>query len=87
MHSKKQAIALVLVLILMAAGSASAMRKGRLVGRILDPDGNPVEGVRVTATSDDVPGFREVETTDKKGIFKLDFEEIEVTERETVETA
>ena len=87
MHSKKHAIALALVLILMAAGSASAARKGRLVGRVLDPDGNPVEGVRVTATSNDVPGFREVETTDMKGVFKVNFDEINVVYKYRFEKA
>jgi tetratricopeptide (TPR) repeat protein len=55
-----------------------ALRKGRLVGRVVDPEGNPIPGVSVTATSEEVPNFREVETTDKKGVFKLDFEEINV---------
>ena len=65
MHTKKRMVAWILVIILMASGSAFAIRKGRLIGQVLDPDGNPVEGVTVTVTSEQVPGgFEEVETTD-----------------------
>ena len=66
-----------LVLILVVPDLASA-RKGRLIGIVIDPDGNPLEGVKATATSDQVPGFNEVEVTDKKGVFKVDFNEINV---------
>jgi tetratricopeptide (TPR) repeat protein len=78
MHAKKHTIAWLLVLILMSAGLASAVRKGRLVGRVIDPEGNPIEGVTVTATSKEVKGFNVVETTDRKGVFKIDFDVINV---------
>jgi len=78
MHAKTRTIAWVLVVILMASGSAFAIRKGRLIGQVVDPDGNPIEGVTVTATSKDVPGFNVVDTTDRKGVFKVDFEVINV---------
>ena len=81
MHTKMRTIAWLLVVILMASGSAFAIRKGRLIGQVLDPDGSPIEGVTVTVTSEQVPGFNEVETTDKKGVFKVDFEEINVVYR------
>ena len=78
MNTKHRAIIWFLVLILTVPALTFAIRKGRLVGRVVDPEGNPIPGVSVTATSEDVPNFREVETTDKKGVFKLDFEEINV---------
>jgi tetratricopeptide (TPR) repeat protein len=78
MHTKTRTIAWILVIILMASGSAFAIRKGRLVGKVVDPDGNPIEGVTVTATSKEVPGFNVVETTDRKGVFKVDFDVINV---------
>jgi tetratricopeptide (TPR) repeat protein len=79
MHSQRRTVASVLIVILMmTATSAFAIRRGRLIGKVVDPDGNPIEGVTVTATSKDVPGFNEVEVTDKKGVFKVDFEEINV---------
>ena len=78
MHTKMRTIAWLLVVILMASGSAFAIRKGRLVGKVMDPDGNPIEGVTVTATSKEVKGFNVVEMTDHKGVFKIDFEVINV---------
>lgn len=76
--NRKHSIILLLGVILMTAGSASAIRKGRLIGTVLDPLGNPIEGVTVTATSPDVPNFNVVETTDRKGVFKVDFDVINV---------
>ena len=78
MHAIRSVSAWSLVLILMLPGVASAATKGRLIGVVLDPEGNKIEGVTVTVTSSEVPGFREVEVTDKKGVFKVDFEEINV---------
>jgi len=51
MHTKTRTTAWLLVIVLMASGSAFAIRKGGLVGKVIDPDGNPIEGVTVTATS------------------------------------
>ncbi len=78
MHARQRASVWLLVLILLVPGLASAVKKGRLIGKVVDPDGKPIEGVNVTATSEEIPGFKEVEVTDKKGIFKIDFEEINV---------
>jgi len=74
-HSR---IASLLVLFLTIPGLASAVRQGRLIGKVVDPEGNPIPGVTVTATSPDIPSFREVMTTDKKGVFKVDFDRIYV---------
>ena len=79
MTSKKSVLICSLVLIFLAAGMADAAYKGRLLGVIVDPDGEPIEGVTVMATSDDLPGFNETKVTNKKGVFKLDFDEINVT--------
>jgi tetratricopeptide (TPR) repeat protein len=79
MHGKLRTIVWFLVLIVAVPGMASAMRKGRLVGRVVDPAGAPIEGVTVTATSAEVDGFNEVRTTDRKGAFIVDFEVIDVT--------
>jgi len=78
MNTKQRTILWFLVVILVIPGLASAIRKGRLVGRVLDPDGNPIQGVTVTATSSQVKDFFEVETTDEKGVFKVDFERLYV---------
>lgn len=78
MDTKRRASVWLLVLIMTVPGVASAIKKGRLIGKVVDPDGNPIEGVAVNATSEDVPGFEENEITDKKGVFKIDFEELDV---------
>jgi tetratricopeptide (TPR) repeat protein len=57
---------------------AMAVNKGRIIGTVLDPEGNPVEGVIVIATCDEVPSFEDTDTTDKKGIFKINFDHIGV---------
>ncbi len=78
MITRKSILAVSFIVLLITAGTAEAVRKGRLVGRVEDPDGNPIEGVTVHATSDDVPDFNEIRVTDNKGVFKLDFDEINV---------
>jgi len=79
MSKTQRTIVWFLILIVAVPGLVSAARKGRLVGRVVDPEGAPVEGVAVTATSAEVPEFNEVRTTDKKGVFIVDFETINVT--------
>jgi Tfp pilus assembly protein PilF len=63
----------------MVPALAFARDRARLVGRVVDPEGKPIEGVAVTATSQEVPTFREVRTTDKKGSFTIDIHVIDVT--------
>lgn len=72
-------IVFLLVSLLLIPGLAFAARKGRLIGKVLDANGAPIGGVAVTATSPDLPGFKVTKTTDKKGVFTLDFREIDVT--------
>ena len=72
MHRRHLAVIWLLVLIVAAPGPVSAARKGRLVGRVVDSAGAPIEGVSVTATSAEVKGFTAAETTDTKGTFVVD---------------
>jgi Tfp pilus assembly protein PilF len=78
MTAKQRSIVWILIAILAVPGLASAIRKGRLVGRVVDADDKPIEGVTVTTTSPRIPDFRETDITDKKGVFKVDFEEVDV---------
>ncbi|HSN54331.1 MAG TPA: tetratricopeptide repeat protein [Candidatus Sulfomarinibacteraceae bacterium] len=78
MPNRKSTIVCLLLVLVVFTGMAEAIRQGRLVGLVEDPEGNPIEGVTVRATSEQVPGYDVVEVTDKKGVFKLDFEEIDV---------
>lgn len=79
MYRRHLAIMWLLVLVMAAPGLVSAARKGRLVGRVVDAAGTPIEGVSVSATSAEVKGFTASETTDKKGVFIVDFDKIGVT--------
>jgi tetratricopeptide (TPR) repeat protein len=81
MTTEHRRIAWLLVLMLTVPGLASAQGLGRLIGRVADREGSPIPGVTVTVTSPDVAGFLEVMTTDKKGIFKVDFPRIDVRYR------
>ncbi len=77
MRTPWRTLAWLLVLSTLVPGLAFGQRL-RLVGRIVDPQGKPIEGVEVTATSPDVSTFREVRTTDKKGSFTIDLPQNEV---------
>jgi Tfp pilus assembly protein PilF len=46
---------------------------------LLDSEGKPIVGATVTATSPEIPSFREIRTTDKKGSFIIDFRDVGVT--------
>ncbi len=81
MHSTRRALAGFLLLMATIPGLAHAMGKGRLIGKVLDPEGHPIEGVAVVVTSEQVKDFKAVETTDAKGVFKVDFDRLYVTYR------
>lgn len=78
MKSEQRRTAWFLLMVLATSGPVLGARQGRLVGKVLDPEGKPVAGVTVTATSKDIPEFNKVTTTDGKGIFIVDFERIGV---------
>ena len=78
MRTKRGTAAGLAVLFLTLAGVASAYRQGRLIGRVIDPKGTPIAGVRVTTTCAEIPDFTEVTTTNDKGVFKVDFARIDL---------
>ncbi|RLE29376.1 MAG: hypothetical protein DRJ61_14670 [Acidobacteria bacterium] len=78
MGVKHRIVVWLCVLMIVVPGLALAVKKGRLIGKVLDPEGNPIPDVTVVATCEEVPGFNEVETTNSKGIFKLDFSHLDV---------
>jgi Tfp pilus assembly protein PilF len=79
MPTSQRTMAWLLILIWIIPGLAFAGQQGRLLGRIVDEKGIPIQGVVVTATSPQIPSFREVRTTDKKGAFIIDFHDLDVT--------
>ena len=84
---KKRRAAAGLALLLLAATPALAARRGRLIGKVVDPEGKPIAGVTVTTTSPALPEFEEVATTDGRGVFLVDFERLGVVYRYHFEKA
>jgi Tfp pilus assembly protein PilF len=81
-ETRRHTVLLVLLLIVPSLASAWT---GRLIGKVVDPEGQPIPGVTVTTTSPDIADFHEIATTDKKGLFKADFMRINVTYRYRLE--
>jgi tetratricopeptide (TPR) repeat protein len=79
--TKHRRITWLLAVLLTVPGMASAARLGRLIGKVVDSDGKPIPGVSVTTTSEDIPDFKEVTTTNNKGLFIVDFGTVDVTYR------
>jgi Tfp pilus assembly protein PilF len=75
MTKEYRTLAALLALALTAPGLAIA-RQGRLIGKVVDPQGRPIPGVTVTTTCKDIADFGQVATTDEKGLFKVDFTRI-----------
>ena len=79
MRCRTRTLAFLALSLWLVSGVALAERLGRLIGKVLDPEGNPLQGVAVTVSSPQIPSFKEVRTTDRKGIFTVDFRQIDVT--------
>lgn len=79
MSIKPRTLAWLLSSVWIVAVATFAEGEGRLLGKVLGPDGKGLEGVVVTATSAEVPSFKDVETTDKKGMFTIDFPKLDTT--------
>jgi hypothetical protein len=77
MTTEHRRITWLLVLVSALPGLASA-RQGRLIGKVVDSDGRPIPGVTVTTTSPEISDFRQVATTDAKGLFMVDFTRINI---------
>src|SRR5512140_1861613 len=79
MHTSQRKVAWLLILFLMVPGLVFAAERARLEGRVVDPQGKPIQGVKVTASCKQDEKFHEVRTTDKKGTFTIIFSQINVT--------
>lgn len=73
--ARRTALRLLLSLILAAAaaGSVSAQAFGRLVLIVENPDGDRLEGVKVTAVCAEIPSFHDEQVTDQKGRANFSF--------------
>jgi tetratricopeptide (TPR) repeat protein len=63
-----------LFVVVLAAGlpaSAWALSQARVIGSVVDTEGQPVAGAVITVSSDDAPDYAKQETTDAKGEFRI----------------
>ena len=79
------------IAVVLLASSSLLEAAGRVRGSVVDTDGQPIAGVRVTVTTKELPTFRQVVTTNDKGVFTLGFSRGElrytyVLEKEGYET-
>ncbi len=79
MYTGHRKIAWLLILLFIVPGLVYAQERARLEGRVADPQGKPIQGVKVTVTCKQDPKFHEVRTTDKRGTFTVIFNQINVT--------
>lgn len=69
MRMNRTVVSIVVVVALAVPTIAGAQAAGRLAGKVVDHEGNPIAGVEVTVTSPDLEGYEEHVTTNKKGRF------------------
>ncbi len=69
-YSKLGIAALALTVFFLMTPDVSAQQAGRIAGTVLDPDGNPIEGVTITVSEESLPRDI-VKTTNKKGKFTV----------------
>ena len=71
--STKKAVLALWIGLLVGAGTGWAQYQGRVSGTVLNDAGEPLEGVKVTITTEEINNFEVVETTNKKGRFAVAF--------------
>ncbi|MDH3746138.1 MAG: tetratricopeptide repeat protein [Acidobacteriota bacterium] len=72
MHRTSQILKIAALFACLAAPSWG--QSGLLRGEVVDAEGNPVPGVKITITSGELSSFRKTLTTDKDGEFKIRFQ-------------
>ncbi|MCH9649373.1 MAG: tetratricopeptide repeat protein [Deltaproteobacteria bacterium] len=68
-----RSLGILALLMFVSASAALAAGSGRMIGKVVDTDGQPIEGVSVTVTSPDLNSYNEVRTTKKNGQFTVSF--------------
>jgi Tfp pilus assembly protein PilF len=79
MPNRKHTLAWLLFPIWITAVATFAEGEGRLLGKILGPDGTGLPEVVVTVTEAEHPNYKDVQTTDKRGMFTVDLPHLDVT--------
>ena len=87
MTTEHRRITWLLVLILTVPGLGLRRQAGKADRQGRRPRGRPIPGVSVTTTCAEDPDFKEVTTTNEKGIFMVDFKRIDVVYRYELQKA
>lgn len=62
-----------LVLVLLATAPVLAVTQGRIMGKVVDEEGNPIPDVTIEITTPELDDYRDTVTTNKKGRFTAVF--------------
>ncbi len=76
--SRSVHIVIAAILLAFIASPIWAQGGGILRGVVFDSDKNPIQGVQVTITSEQLPSFREIVNTDKRGKFLVRFQAAQI---------
>lgn len=72
MQNRKLIVVLCVCAVLtLVAADAGAQAAGRVAGKVVDVEGNPIAGVRVTITTDSLANYQDTATSNKKGRFMV----------------
>lgn len=69
MRTHKALALITLAAVLAVPATSAAQGMARLAGTVVDPEGEPIEGVTITVTSPELSAFESVQTTNRKGAF------------------
>lgn len=72
--SRTRCLFLLVGIFLVLGATQAQAQSGLLNGTVVDADGNPIEGAKVTITSESLPSFHKVLNSNKKGKFRLRFQ-------------
>lgn len=73
MNTMWRGLMLLPLMVVLCAGLAMAAGEGRMLGKVVDENGDPIRDATVTITSPDLPQYREVTSTKKNGTFSMVF--------------
>lgn len=79
MPIKPRTLAWLLSSVWIVAVATFAEGEGRLLGKVLGPDGKGLPEVIVTVTEASHPKYKDVQTSDKRGMFTVDLPHLDVT--------
>ncbi|RMF78004.1 MAG: hypothetical protein D6739_12185, partial [Nitrospirae bacterium] len=82
---RRLAVFIAATVILFLAAAPAAAQVGRVSGKVMDPEGNPIPGVTVTVTSPEMPSLKIVKRTNKKGRFVVTHTDVTLAYEYTLE--